>query len=101
MRGLSEFWQLFSKWCVLEGNVLVSPKKFIDGWRQRYFIFLHLLKFDVECSCNNLREILKHAIEDLMVFFFRSVVQSRFANVELQAYNIQNLEEPANSERIS
>lgn len=85
---MPEFWYLLSKWCVLEGNVLVSPKEFIDGWRQRYLIFLHLLKFDVESSRDDLREILKHVIEGLMVFFFGSIVQSRFADVEFQTHNV-------------
>ena len=101
LRGLTEFGYLLSKWCVLESNVLISPKEFIDGWRQSYFIFLHLLEFDVECSRDDLREILEHVVESLMVLFFRSVVQSRFTYVEFQAHNVQNLEKPAHSERIS
>ena len=88
MRGRSEFWYLLSKWCVLEGNVLVSPKEFIDGWRKCNLIFLHLLKFDVEGSSDDLGEVLKHVVEGLMVFFFRSVVQSRLANVEFQTHNV-------------
>lgn len=86
---------------LFESNELITPEKLIDsGWKSQA-VDLFIVEPDVESIRDYGATVGEHVVEDLVIFFAHSVVNTSFQKIELQTQDVEDLKEPTDCEWVA
>lgn len=87
--------------CLFESNELITPEKLIDSRWKSQAVDLFIVESDVKSIRDYGATVREHVVEDLMVFFAHSVVNTSLQKIELQTQDVEDFEEPTDCEWVT
>ena len=86
---------------LFESNELITPEKLIDsGWKSQA-VDLFIVEPDVKSIRDYGATVCEHVVEDLVIFFAHSVVNTSFQKIELQTQDVEDLKEPTDCKWVA